>query len=305
MDQNLDPDHSLVLFLFSKQSSDNSNVSTKIAFREYGGTSDCSSGNPVVVLLHGYAGSVRHWDTVIESLQQHHHVAVPNLTHLTLSTEKMPFGAQVDQIARFCKLNFPDRPIALCGISYGAALCWGVVIKYPELAQKLILINPMPPDPQRSFQIPILRQVMKLPLNVRSLYLILRSDLGRFFLRKVAELFRVERAQWFDHMDNLHGRKLLFVAHVIEKFSWILRNEDWSCWKNKMKSWDVPTQMIFDPHDPLFKKSTYLKFAHHLDADEIHELPRSGHIAIHYRGPTIARLMNSFIKSKRQEVKAS
>jgi pimeloyl-ACP methyl ester carboxylesterase len=279
-------------------------VSTKIAFREYGEPNDSSSGKPVVVLLHGYAGTVRHWDTVVESLQQQHRVAVPNLTHLTLSTEKMPFGAQVDQIARFCKVNFQDQPLVLCGISYGAALCWGVAIKYPELAQKLILINPMPPDPQRFFQISILRQVMKLPLNVRSLYLILRSDLGRFFLRKVAELFRVERAQWFDHMDNLYGRKLLFVAHVIEKFSWILRNEDWSYWKSKMKSWSIPTQMIFDPDDPLFRKSTYLKFAHHLDADEIHELPRSGHIAIHYRGPSIAKLISQFVSGKSSEKRA-
>lgn len=278
-------------------------MGAKIAFREHGGARDSSSEKPVVVLLHGYAGTVRHWDSVVESLQEHHHVVVPNLTHLTLSTEKMPFGAQVDQIARFCKVNFQDQPLVLCGISYGAALCWGVAIKYPELAQKLVLINPMPPDPQRSFQIPILRQVMKLPLNVRSLYLILRSDVGRFFLRKVAELFRVERAQWFDQMDSLHGRKLLFVAHTIEKFSWILRNEDWSYWKSKMKSWSIPTQMIYDPYDPLFKKATYLNFAHHLDADEIHELPRSGHIAIHYRGPTIAKLISAFVGEKSSQKK--
>lgn len=271
---------------------------SKIAYQKKG-------QGPVIVLLHGYAGSVLHWETVVQDLEKTHTVVIPNLTHLTLSREKIPFHVQLDQLARFLKINFPGQCINIAGISYGGALAWGLALKYPEIVQKVSLINPMMPDPQKHFAVPVLKHVFRLPLNIRSLYLILRTQMGRFFLKRLAEIFRVERADWLDRMNDLHGRKLLFVCHVIDKFNWILKNENWNYWRESMKSWQHPVQMIYDPHDPLFDHGTYLAFSDLLDCDSVVELRDAGHMAIHYRGPRIAQEILGFLNSKHRSSKVA
>jgi pimeloyl-ACP methyl ester carboxylesterase len=99
---------------------------TKIAFRESG------SGHPLL-LLHGYAGSVLHWDHVVAGIGNHYQVIVPNLTHVFMGRNALTFSEQIEILAKFIKLNFPNKKIHLAGISYGGALVWGIALKYPEL----------------------------------------------------------------------------------------------------------------------------------------------------------------------------
>jgi pimeloyl-ACP methyl ester carboxylesterase len=270
----------------------------KIAFRTIG------EGSPIV-LLHGYAGSVLHWDLVVQELKGKYQLIVPNLTHLYMSKKVLTFSQQVDVFAHFLKSHFPKQKVSIAGASYGGALLWGVALKYPELVDKTIFINPMPPAPANKFSIPVLKSIFKLPLNMQSIYLILRTPLGRFFLKRAAEVFRMERAELWDRLDGLHGRKLLFVCHVIYNFSYILRNENWNLWKQRLETWTHSSLLIYDQQDPLFEPKTYHRFQELIGCDITKEIHLAGHIATNVRGAEIAQLMDEFLDVSKKSVLTS
>lgn len=265
-------------------------LDAKIAFREVG-------TGPLVVLLHGYAGSVLHWDPVVEVLSQSFRVVIPNLTHLYTGKEMWTFSQQTELFAAFLQKHFPGEMAHLVGISYGAALAWGVGLRNPEHVSKTTFINPMPPDPVSLFRIPVLKSIFRLPVNMRALYLILRTPVGRFFLKRAAEVFRTERADMWKRVDDLHGRKLLFVCHVINKFAFILKNENWHLWKQRLETWTHPALLIYDFEDPLFEPKTYHHFQDLIGCEETLSLHEAGHIAIQTQGPKIAKAVSEFFQT--------
>src|SRR5690349_5061280 len=108
---------------------------TKIAFREVG-------EGPILILLHGYAGSVLHWDPIVARLKSHYRVVTPNLTHLFMGKSPLTFSEQIDVFAKFIETHFPNQKVHLTGISYGAAISWGVAIQHPHLVDRTVFINP-------------------------------------------------------------------------------------------------------------------------------------------------------------------
>lgn len=261
---------------------------TKILYRTFG-------EGPLLILLHGYAGSVLHWDPVVQNLQTHYQLVVPNLTHLYMSNESFTFSQQVDVLAKFIQVNFSNRKVHLAGASYGGALLWGVALRYPQLVDKTIFINPMPPAPMEKFSIPILNAIFRLPLNIPSIYMILRTPLGRFFLSKAMEIFRVEGLGRWERHQKLHGRRLLFICHVIHNFSFILKTENWKTWQSQLPGWTHPSLLIFDQQDPLFKPKTYHQFQELIGCDETRELYLAGHIATNIRGLEISEMIKEFL----------
>ncbi len=270
---------------------------TKIAFREVGEGS-------VLLLLHGYAGSVLHWDPVVESLKSKYRLVIPNLSHLFMGKDSFSFSQQVEIFADFLRTHFPQQKVHLCGISYGGALVWGLALRHPELVDRTIFINPMPPDPIESFKIPVLKSIFRLPLNLKSIYMILRTPVGRFFLKRAAQVFRLERAEFWDRISDLHGRKLLFVCHVIHNFAAILKKENWSAWKLRLESWTHTSLLIYDNDDPLFEPKTYLRFQDLIGCDVTQELKKAGHIATQTKAPEISEMVDEFLNVERSSTAA-
>ena len=270
---------------------------TKIAYRETG------SGQ-TLILLHGYAGSVLHWDQVVAGLGSQFHVVVPNLNHVFMGKETLSFSQQVDIVAKFIKFRFPQTKIHLAGISYGGALVWGVALKYPELIDKTVFINPMPPRPVSSFAIPVLKAIFNLPLNMKAIYMLLRTPVGKMFLRRASKVFRIERAEFWEHNHKLSGRKLMVVCQVIHRFSSILKNENWNLWIERLHSFVHPSLLIYDYEDALFTPKTYHHFQELIGCDQVEEVHLAGHIAIQTRGPEIAVMMTDFLKTKAQKTAA-
>lgn len=272
-------------------------LDTKIAFRKVG-------DGPVLILLHGYAGSVLHWDQMVEKLKVQYQVVVPNLTHLYMGQKKLTFSEQIEIFANFIQMNFPDQKVNLTGISYGGALVWGVALRYPELVDKTVFINPMPPGPVDAFNIPVLKFFFRLPLNNISLYFILKTPIGRFVLKRAAQVFRIERADLWDRLDGMSGRKLLFVCHVINSFGVMLRKENWENWKMRLESWTHMSLLIYDREDPLFEPETYHRFQDLIGCDITKEVCNAGHIAIQSQPEKIADMMIEFLNVKRSSTAA-
>ncbi|KHD89378.1 MAG: hydrolase [Bdellovibrio sp. ArHS] len=264
-------------------------MSHKITFRQRG-------QGPVLLLLHGYGGSVHHWESVAETLSTSYTVVVPNLSHVYLSSDKLFFTVQVEVLAKFIKEHFPEQKVSVAGLSYGGALAWGLSAQHPGLIQKTILINPMVTDPVKHFLPKELRFFFAVPLNLKSIYVMLSTPMGRLFLKRAAQIFRDERTEGVTAIEHLKGRKLQFVAHMIHHFSWILRSEDWNFWHQRLYTYRGECRLIFDTEDLLFNKDAYQKFAKHIGCDDVVSLTGAGHLAIKTRPDVVAQLMQEFLK---------
>src|SRR5207253_2377136 len=100
-------------------------------------------------------------------------VVVPNLSHLFMSTDRIFFTVQVESIAHFIKTNFPGQKVHVAGLSFGGALTWALSRQHPEMVEKMILINPVIPDPISAFTLPELRYFFVMPMNSRAIYVLL------------------------------------------------------------------------------------------------------------------------------------
>lgn len=262
----------------------------KITFRERG-------QGPILILLHGFGGSVHHWESCAEELSKNYRVIVPNLSHLFMSTDRIFFTVQVESIAQFIKTNFPNEKVHIAGLSFGGALAWALSRQRPELIERLILINPVVPDPIPVFSLPELRYFFVMPMNSRAIYVLLSTPIGKAFLKRAAMIFRDERSGGVGRLDTLKGRRLLFVSHLIFNFSWMLRREDWFWWREKVTKSEFPCLLIYDREDLLFSKEVYVKFAQDLRADKVIELNGAGHLAIKSRPELISRAIHNYLSA--------
>lgn len=267
-------------------------MSHKIHHREVGEGS-------ILVLLHGYGGSVLHWDGVVEKLKTQFRVVIPNISHLFLSGDRIFFSIQVELIAKYLREHFPGQKVNLTGTSYGGALAWGVASHFPEQVENLILINPMVPKPLQNFLPTEIRYFSLLPLSEGAIFTLLSTPVGKALLKKLAETFRDERTRGAGRVENLKGRKLAFVTQSVHRFLWILRNEDWQYWQDKILRQKNHCQslLIYDREDSLFSAETYQQFAQDLGCHHVHEITGAGHLAIKVRPDSIAYLMADYLQS--------
>ena len=266
-------------------------MSHKITYKEKG-------SGPLLVLLHGYGGSMQHWEPIAEALSAHYRVIVPNLSHIYMSSDKLFFTVQIEAIAKFIRDTFPGQRASIAGLSYGGAMCWGLASQHPQLIEKTILINPMVTDPVKNFLPGELKFFFSIPLNLKSIYVMLSTPMGRLFLKRAAQIFRDERSEGVNSVENLKGRKLQFVAHMIHHFSWILRSEDWQYWHARLYEYRGECRLIFDEQDLLFNQEAYKKFANHIGCDDVVVLTGAGHLAIKTQPEHVSSLILEFLKKK-------
>lgn len=234
----------------------------------------------LVVLVHGYGGSVHQWSKIKDELQKKFQVVVPNLSHLYMSHDKLLFTVQVTKFAMSLKEKFPGRRVHLVGFSYGAAICWALASLHPEVVVSLSLINPMVPNPIPHFIPAELRYFFVLPISKKSIFFLLKTPIGKAFLARVSELFQGEQAELGVDLSQLSQRKLMFIAHLLGQFSWILRNEDWTHWERKISDIYAQSMLIYDENDTLFSCQTYKSFAELIEPQRTFFTRRGGHASI-------------------------
>jgi len=242
---------------------------------------------------------VHHWDAVADELSSRYRVVIPNLSHIYMSTDKLFFTVQIEAVAKFIQENFPGEKVSLAGLSYGGALSWGLATQHPQLIEKIVLINPMVNDPVKYFLPKELKFFFSVPMNLKGVYVLLSTPMGKIFLKRAAQIFRDERSEGTVAAENLKGRKLQFVAHMIHHFAWILRSEDWNFWHQKLYTYRGECRLIFDTDDLLFSQEAYKKFARHIGCDNQVTLHGAGHLAIKTKPHEIARLIHEFLADKK------
>lgn len=237
-------------------------------------------GTPVV-FLHGLGGHPRQWHEYAVGLSQFHTVIVPNLTHLISSKERISFEEQVDHLHSFLKdIALEYGILNFVGQSFGASLLMAVAMKDPNIIDRVILINPMPPWPIRYFKNSFLRFFMRTsPLLTQLKSGLLKTPLGINFLKELNSVFPWP---WLTNMirhKSYESRRFQFFHLAMERFAWMLQKENWDKWTK----WEIPADrslLIYDPKDPLFYPRAYPELIEMLNIKNQIQLNHSGHVIL-------------------------
>ncbi|MCB0394713.1 MAG: alpha/beta fold hydrolase, partial [Bdellovibrionales bacterium] len=229
-----------------------------INYKSYG------KGKPFV-MLHGFGGNHNDWDEIArEYANEGYETIIPNFTSLYLSPgREITFSQQVHLLRSLLEVFADEKgKVTLAGASYGGALSWAVAIAAPDLVEKIVLVNPMPPHPRKRFKDPILKIFISLAKYPAILAGFILSPAGRMMLPHLERLFRfayLEDNAKKRNIAHMTERKLKVILHVVQRFLWICDQENWAFWESRLGNMETPTQLIWGDQDKLFDRSVYLR----------------------------------------------
>ncbi|HEY8499874.1 MAG TPA: alpha/beta hydrolase, partial [Clostridia bacterium] len=98
---------------------------------------------PFLFLVHGIAGFLEEWEPAMKILSEKFHVIALDLPGHGLS-EKPDIAYSIDKMTEYLKnfiLSFTTEKIILAGHSLGGSICLNLVIRHPNIVERLIVIN--------------------------------------------------------------------------------------------------------------------------------------------------------------------
>ena len=124
---------------------------------------ESGAGERVVLLLHGFPECWYSWRHQLQALGDHYRVVAPDLRGYNLSdkpegVDQYRMDRLVDDVLALIR-HFGERPVALVGHDWGAAVAWRVAQDYPEYVWKLAALQVPPPQAWRANL--TLRQMLK------------------------------------------------------------------------------------------------------------------------------------------------
>jgi pimeloyl-ACP methyl ester carboxylesterase len=253
---------------------------------------------PPLVLLHGFGGSHTHWDKITPELSKNFKVISPNLGPLTLGSMKLTFSEQVEMMGDFKRAIFHEfGKFSVCGISYGAATAWAMAAHDDEAhIEKILLINPMPPNPVRNMASWSLKRLLFMGRWTPLLALYLLTPLAHWDFHQVAGDIRVDWPTRAPRFAKIFSRRQKMLFHLIHRFAWIVYAENWKPWWNELKKIKIPISIVHGSHDRIFSDATMKKFRSNLMDSEMHTIERGTHLAIQSSSREIIALIKEFLK---------
>lgn len=258
----------------------------------------CVGSGPTMILLHGFGGSHLDWDLVAKDLSKNFRIVLPTLSNHLLDLQlKMNFDQLVDFFGDFVgQLSQSEqRPIILGGASFGAALSWGIAIRFPHLIESLILVSPMPPNPGERMKDFKIRQLLKLAKFPKGIAAFLMSPMGRFAVPYLENIFQLPwaKAKKRRKFAFLTDRKVKVISHSIARFNWIITHTDWFFWESRLQNITQPTLVLWGDHDSLFGEKELLRFSQMIPNSELRTVIGGGHAMTRESPGAIVREMRS------------
>ena len=240
-----------------------------------------SGGGPPVVLLHGFGGHPSDWRDVERLLKRDHQVIIPHLSHLTLGPQERLFSTQVEILSDLLEMLYRQYgAVDLVGVSYGGALSWALRSVSSRWLKRVILINPMPPDPVGKLASGPLRKLLAFARFRWLLSLYLWSSFGKRNLTVLATGLRPDYAERFRRFQLILSRKQKVLARLVSRFSHILTHENWGRWHRVLRTSQVPLLMVYSKRDQLFSSQLFAELADELKADKVVVLEFAQHMAV-------------------------
>jgi pimeloyl-ACP methyl ester carboxylesterase len=105
------------------------------------------AGKPPLVILHGFLGSSRNWQTAGRDLAERFHVFALDLRNHGSSphTDEMGYAALVDDVLAWLERNRLERPVLL-GHSMGGKVAMRLACRHPGRLRHLVVVDIAPKD---------------------------------------------------------------------------------------------------------------------------------------------------------------
>lgn len=232
---------------------------------------------PMIVLLHGFGGSVKDWDFVANSFKEKYRLIVPRLAHLMHAKPGLKFSEQVEILQGFIATLKPvNEKVLIVGHSYGGALAWGLTSQYPECFRAALYINPMLPFPGKKFNQRVLSIVTRFWVP-QAFFLALTLPVGRSIVTELAQIFDIHRGKKRTRLHRWDRRKRQLFVEVMARFSWILRSEKWNYWLPLLRKNQIKSVLLCSQNDPLFDLQYYREFSQLLQNCSLESIEGKSH----------------------------
>lgn len=256
------------------------------------------SHGPLVFLFHGYGSGPLEWHQVLPTLSQKHRVVSPNLSPLFLSSKPLTFSRQVLVLAQLMNLlNERRESFALVGSSYGSTLSFALRAHFKGLVEHHVLINPMPLNPSAHLKDLSLRMLLGMNMIPGALPLYLNSRLGQQRLESLGEIFGFGQGHK-KNLTSLSPKKLELVSRALQRFAWIVQNEDWEFWRRQLSDHMIPTLLISGQKDPLFSEADFRSYQTLVPMSEYHGVDHADHLLVKKQGVKVANIIQDFINDE-------
>lgn len=118
-----------------------------------------------IMILHGLFGSSRNWQGIARQLSKNYNLLMPDLRNHGKSphADEMSYEHMADDLMRLLEPLDVER-LSLIGHSMGGKVAMIFALKYPELVDKLIVMDIAPVAYLRGFR-DIIEAMLKLPLS--------------------------------------------------------------------------------------------------------------------------------------------
>jgi pimeloyl-ACP methyl ester carboxylesterase len=248
--------------------------SSSIAYRVVG-------EGPPLVILHGFGGSHAYLRSLAKELKSHHRVIIPSLESMYLGSKAIPFGQQSELLCDFLiSVKKEHGELTLMGNSYGAGLSWAIASTTENLVERLILVNPMPPNPLKFFKSDSLLRLLKIAKSGPLLALYLSTPMAQKDLRLLATSIRLNWGRRMPSILAVFSRRRKLVHHLLRRFSWLMTNEEWQPWEEKIDNINIPTDIIVGESDLVFGDDQAKWLKTKIEHANIHRIEQAGHMAI-------------------------
>ncbi len=240
---------------------------------------DVGKGSPVI-LIHGFGGSIWHWEYQYLPFADAHRVLIPDLIGSGLS-DKPEADYSPKQVLEYF-LAFMDRlaikRATLIGNSMGAGLAMAMALDHPDRVEQLVLISGFPAQVEASVALPQLQQFLhsRPPLWLASMgnHMAGRGSTERF-LKKIVyqpELISptvIERSFQNRQKGGLLSPLYSLLEHID---SW---DEQYG---KRISNISHRTLILWGAHDPIFPLEVGKQVHHLLPHAEWHNIPEAGHL---------------------------
>ena len=240
---------------------------------------DVGEGTPII-LIHGFGGSMWHWEYQYLPFARTHRVLIPDLIGSGLS-DKPEINYSPEQVLTYF-VAFMDRleikRATLIGNSMGAGLAMAMALDHPDRVERLVLISGFPAQVEPSVALPQFQQILhyRPPLWLASMGndMAGRGSTERFLKDIVHQPEMISPAVIERSFQNRQREDLLMPLYSLLDHidSWDER------YGQRLNSISHPTLLLWGVHDRVFPLEIGKQVQGLLPHAEWHDIPKAGHL---------------------------
>lgn len=265
----------------------------------------------LIVFLHGYPFFGATWDKLLSHFAVTHHVVAPdnrgyNLSAKPIGIENYRIDKLVEDVKGLIEHLPANKKVVLVGHDWGGALAWSVAQKYPEMINKLVVINAPPynvllkmiqtdPDQRKSsaYMERLKSPASEAVFNEKGPALLWQYGFNKMFAK--GHLNQKFKQAFFDSWHRPDA--------ITGPLNWYRANiplpddiNDASYWPSKDARVKVPSLLIWGEFERVFVPAMLDEIPKYVDDLTIHLVKGSNHTPFFDKPDEVIKVMEDFIK---------